>query len=233
MCQSIPGKVEKVSGNLATIDYFGEKRIARTDGIKLKPGDYVYVQGGFVVDKAGVKEAKEALSAWKAALKQEGNGEKASASPLRLFFLYAHPCGEVLVAKGRIKPAQLASVRKSLLNGGVPRESPLLFEKAVERLGITASRLSLPLMDESSIRRHFWFDHDDVVEDRANCRILPAKALKIDGSNALVSTPLGLRNVNISMVDKVKPGDLLAIHYQYACEKIGKDDFDRLWKVKK
>jgi len=233
VCYSIPGKVEKVSGNLATIDYFGEKRIARTDGMTLRPGDYVYVQGGFVVDKASVKEAKEALAAWKEMMRAGGDGEKSSASPLRLFFLYAHPCGEVLVAKGRIKASQLAAVRKALLKGGTPKQSPLLFEKAVERLGITASQIRLPLMDEESIRKHFWFDHDDVVEDRANCRILPAKVLKVDSSNALASTPLGLRNVNISFAGKVRPGDLLTVHYNYACEKIGKDDFERLWKVKK
>lgn len=234
MCYAIPGKVRSVAGNVATIDYFGEKRFARTDGFRLRKGDYVYVQAGFVVDKAGKEEAEEALKAWR-----EFEGVKARetrappTSALRLFFLYAHPCGDVLVAKGKLPASKLASMRRTLAKGGTPDEPPSLFEKAVERLGFTAARTGGARMDEDTIRKFFWFDHDDMVEDESLCRILPAKVLKVDGMNALVSTPAGRRNVNVSMLGKAAAGDLLAIHYNYACEKISRKDFGRLWKVKR
>ena len=66
MCYAIPGKVERISGNSATIDYFGEKRSAflgLAEGIS--EGDYVYAQGGFVVQKVGKKHALENLGIWK------------------------------------------------------------------------------------------------------------------------------------------------------------------------
>ena len=49
MCYAIPGNVKNITGNLITVDYFGEKRKARNDFYDLQVGDYVYAQGGFVV----------------------------------------------------------------------------------------------------------------------------------------------------------------------------------------
>jgi len=234
VCYSIPGKVVAISGKTATIDYFGEKRVARSDGVRVKKGDYVYVQGGFIVDKAGKKEAEEALEVWKEAVKKRESLPPATApAAKKLFFLYAHPCGDVLVAKGKMKASKLAEVRRTLQRGGIPKEPPSIFEKGVERLAITAARIRKPVFDAKTMRQYFWFDHDDTVEDGLNCRILPAKVLKVVGANALVSTPLGLRNVNISMLGKARKGDLMTVHYDYACERISQKDFEQLWKVKK
>lgn len=65
MCYAIPGKIIKISGRLATLDYFGELRQALCDFIQVRPGDYVYAQGGLVVDKVPPKEAAATLKFWR------------------------------------------------------------------------------------------------------------------------------------------------------------------------
>jgi len=65
MCYAIPGNVKSITGNLITVDYFGEERKARNDFYNLQVGDYVYAQGGFVVQKIGEKDAEEILDTWK------------------------------------------------------------------------------------------------------------------------------------------------------------------------
>jgi len=65
MCYAIPGNVKCIAGNLITVDYFGEERKARNDFYDLQVGDYVYAQGGFVVQKIDEKDAEEILDTWK------------------------------------------------------------------------------------------------------------------------------------------------------------------------
>ena len=57
-----PGKVEKIENDEVTVDYDGEKRIAKLVGdTKLVEGDYVFVQAKIVVQKVGKEEAEETL----------------------------------------------------------------------------------------------------------------------------------------------------------------------------
>lgn len=154
-------------------------------------------------------------------------------SARRLFFLYAHPCGEVLIRKKRMARSQLLSIRRSLLRHEIPRESPSLFSTAMGQLTLTAARLRRPSIDSSAVRHYFWHGHDRLVGKNALCRILPARVIKANGRKALVSTPAGLRNVNIPFTGKVKPGDTLTVHYNYACERIPQNDFRRLWGMKR
>ncbi|MHC4321173.1 MAG: [FeFe] hydrogenase H-cluster radical SAM maturase HydE [Planctomycetota bacterium] len=65
MCYAIPGNVKSIAGNLITVDYFGEERKARNDFYDLQVGDYIYAQGGFVVQKIDEKDAEEILDTWK------------------------------------------------------------------------------------------------------------------------------------------------------------------------
>ncbi|MEW6528891.1 MAG: radical SAM protein [Candidatus Micrarchaeota archaeon] len=64
MCYAIPGKIVSISGHKAVIDYFGEKKSAFAD-CSINIGDYVYAQGGVVVDKIRKVDAKKILSFWK------------------------------------------------------------------------------------------------------------------------------------------------------------------------
>ncbi len=65
MCYAIPGKVKSVQGKWAYIDYFGEEKKAYNEFYDLAPGQYIYAQGGFVIEKIGSKEAREILKTWK------------------------------------------------------------------------------------------------------------------------------------------------------------------------
>ncbi|MFA6216875.1 MAG: [FeFe] hydrogenase H-cluster radical SAM maturase HydE [Candidatus Omnitrophota bacterium] len=64
MCYAIPGKVLDVDKKIITVDYFGEHKKARNEFYELTPGDYVYAQGGFVVQKISESEAIEILKTW-------------------------------------------------------------------------------------------------------------------------------------------------------------------------
>ncbi len=65
MCYAIPGKVTQIDGKTVTVDYFGEKKKAINEIVSLKPGDYIYAQGGYVIQTVPEKEAVETLETWK------------------------------------------------------------------------------------------------------------------------------------------------------------------------
>lgn len=64
MCYAIPGKVIDINEQVVTVGYFGEERRARNDFFELNTGDYVYAQGGFVIQKISPREAKAILETW-------------------------------------------------------------------------------------------------------------------------------------------------------------------------
>jgi len=60
MCLAIPGKVIKIEGSIATIEYNKElQREANCSLIKCSIGDYVIVQAGFVIEIVNERRAKE------------------------------------------------------------------------------------------------------------------------------------------------------------------------------
>ncbi|MEO0120403.1 MAG: HypC/HybG/HupF family hydrogenase formation chaperone [candidate division WOR-3 bacterium] len=64
MCYAIPGKVIEIEDNICKIEYFGIIKKVRNDFYDLKIGDYVYAQGGFVIQKIPEEEARETLKIW-------------------------------------------------------------------------------------------------------------------------------------------------------------------------
>lgn len=65
MCYAIPGRVVEIKGNIAVVDYFGERRNVLNKFIEVKLGDYVYAQGGILIDKIAEQDALEILDFWK------------------------------------------------------------------------------------------------------------------------------------------------------------------------
>ncbi|PIU18731.1 MAG: [FeFe] hydrogenase H-cluster radical SAM maturase HydE [Elusimicrobia bacterium CG08_land_8_20_14_0_20_44_26] len=65
MCYAIPGKITDFDGKKVIVDYFGEKRYAYNEFKEVKKGDYIYAQGGFVINVVPEKEAMEILEFWK------------------------------------------------------------------------------------------------------------------------------------------------------------------------
>ncbi|OGS27905.1 MAG: hypothetical protein A2297_07330, partial [Elusimicrobia bacterium RIFOXYB2_FULL_48_7] len=61
MCYAIPGKVVEINDKIVTVEYFGEQRKARNEFYDLKLGEYVYAQGGLVIQKMSEREALPVL----------------------------------------------------------------------------------------------------------------------------------------------------------------------------
>jgi len=73
MCLAVPGKIIKIEKDEATIDYELEKRKGKIVEGDFKVGDFVIVQGGFIVSKVPEQEAVSALKLYKEAVTQEKN----------------------------------------------------------------------------------------------------------------------------------------------------------------
>lgn len=72
MCLTIPGKIIKIEGDVATLDYGSEKREAKIVEGDYKVGDCVLVQAKIVVEKV----SEEQMKGWLEVLKdvEERNG---------------------------------------------------------------------------------------------------------------------------------------------------------------
>jgi len=64
MCYAIPGKIVSIKSNLAIVDYFGERKKVLTDFSQVKINDYVYAQGGIIINKIPALEAQAILRLW-------------------------------------------------------------------------------------------------------------------------------------------------------------------------
>ncbi len=74
MCLAIPGKIVKIEGSTATIEYGLETRKANTSLIKnIKIGDYVIASAGFVMEQVEKEQALKSIKEWENAGKQNGN----------------------------------------------------------------------------------------------------------------------------------------------------------------
>jgi len=61
MCLAIPGKVLRVEGVQALVNFDGVEREVRVDLVSAKKGDYVIVHTGYAIEKLDRKEAEETL----------------------------------------------------------------------------------------------------------------------------------------------------------------------------
>jgi hydrogenase expression/formation protein HypC len=71
MCLAVPGLVESVDGRTAIIDFGGVKREAVIDLMEpgsIKPGVYVLVHTGFVIQILDEQEALDTLRIWREVL---------------------------------------------------------------------------------------------------------------------------------------------------------------------
>ncbi|MFH1506772.1 MAG: HypC/HybG/HupF family hydrogenase formation chaperone [archaeon] len=71
MCLAIPGKITKIVGDSATVDYGGEQREAKLINQDIKVGDYVVVQNKLILLKLPEEQALESIELWKKALQNE------------------------------------------------------------------------------------------------------------------------------------------------------------------
>lgn len=65
MCLAIPGKVLKIDGQVAAVDFGGARREVWLDLLKeVREGDYVLVHAGYAIQILDEASAKEVLSLW-------------------------------------------------------------------------------------------------------------------------------------------------------------------------
>ncbi len=64
MCLAIPGKIIKIDGRKALVEYPGQTREAMIGIEDLCVGDYVQVQMGIAMQKLDPENAKVAIEAW-------------------------------------------------------------------------------------------------------------------------------------------------------------------------
>ncbi|KUH32897.1 hydrogenase [Thermococcus celericrescens] len=65
MCLAIPGRIIKVDGKTAVVDFGGVKREVRLDLLpEAGVGDYVIVHTGFAIERLDEERALEILEAW-------------------------------------------------------------------------------------------------------------------------------------------------------------------------
>jgi len=64
MCYAIPGKIVDINGSIVTLEYFGERKKARNEFYDLTPGEFVYAQGGVVIQKIQEADALPILETW-------------------------------------------------------------------------------------------------------------------------------------------------------------------------
>jgi len=159
----------------------------------------------------------------------------------KLFFSYAHPCGDVLVRRGSMDARVLARIRENLRKGESIPERPELFKVAYALMKMLAEEMGKSRIDDEVMHEYYWRRHDGHVMDEAKiksdivpemCIIFPARIVNIEGNEADVEILVGRRRVNIEFVPKVSVGDYVTVHYCYACEKINENLFRSLWREK-
>lgn len=64
MCIAAPGKVIKIEGKKAIVEYPNTRQPALIGDEKIKTGDYVLVQMGIIIHVLSKEEAKNSESAW-------------------------------------------------------------------------------------------------------------------------------------------------------------------------
>ena len=64
MCLAMPGKIIKIEGSEATIEYPGEQRTATIVDGDYSIGDYVFVSAQIIVQKLSEEEALATLKEW-------------------------------------------------------------------------------------------------------------------------------------------------------------------------
>jgi hydrogenase expression/formation protein HypC len=58
MCLALPGKIESIENETATVDYGGIKKTANISFIDAKVGDYILVHVGFAIEVVDTNKAK-------------------------------------------------------------------------------------------------------------------------------------------------------------------------------
>ncbi len=71
MCLAIPGRIVRIEGSSADVDFGGVMRRVNISLVEAKKGDWVVVHAGFAIETMDEAEAKETIKLWEELLAQE------------------------------------------------------------------------------------------------------------------------------------------------------------------
>ena len=64
MCVAYPGKVIRIDGRTAEVDFAGNLAHVNVGVVDARVGDYVLVHAGMAIEAMGEEKAREILEAW-------------------------------------------------------------------------------------------------------------------------------------------------------------------------
>ena len=64
MCLAVPGRITKITGDQADIDFGGTMKTANVSMVEAKIGDWAVVHAGFVIELMDEEEAQDTLKLW-------------------------------------------------------------------------------------------------------------------------------------------------------------------------
>lgn len=156
---------------------------------------------------------------------------------LEFFWKYAYPCSLELLRRGEIDNETF----KRLEAGPDEYLLKKVFWRAMKPLRKIAERMNLKPFD-IDVQKRYWYEEHNLLlkkkyrgfehvvgEQLELCRIYPAKIVKV-GKIGLVEYQNGERKVDLRFVENPEIGDLVTIHYQFACEKIDKKTAELILK---
>jgi hydrogenase expression/formation protein HypC len=74
MCLAVPGKVLKIEGQTATVDFGGARREVRLDLLaNVHEGEYVLVHAGYAIQTVDEEAAIEMLKSWEEVARGEAD----------------------------------------------------------------------------------------------------------------------------------------------------------------
>lgn len=73
MCFAIPGKVISIDGEIAQVDFIGQRKEINMKFVNAKPGDYVITAGKVAADVIPTAKAKALVDAFLKARKEIGD----------------------------------------------------------------------------------------------------------------------------------------------------------------
>ncbi len=73
MCLAIPGRIEKIDGNMAMVDYGKLTKDINITLVDVKVGQYVLVHAGYAIQVMDDGEARETLKLWDEILSDDPN----------------------------------------------------------------------------------------------------------------------------------------------------------------
>ncbi len=160
-----------------------------------------------------------------------------------IFFLkYAFPCTFVLLSRKEI-------IRKDyeLLYKSAKEEKLYVSIKKIEKIFWRPLEFVGSIFDLNSVQNYWWFDHNKHLEsgkiknlDKTllkDCMVIPCEVLSMKKDIAIVKSEFCDKDIKLKIdFVKVKPGDKVTKHYDYACEKINEnlcsDMVENLKKIK-